>query len=178
MADDEAVPDLVPVALAAAATALDPTGGIASSLASHVLTNISSDSAWRAATQDLWCEIIIENDEQRRRQYEETQGEFHRHRIIIDWIKEEIEHLGGRVDDLEIVERRAHPVAPSGMRGVPLTKQDWEEVLGHDSADANLVFGDLIEMNVLQRAGAGLHINLTAHGVRLAEYVQPPPQTP
>lgn len=103
MPDDNKTAGIVPVVAAAAASAVDPTGGVLAALGSHVLTNMTVDAGWRGAVLDIWLEVLTEEGDDRRRQYKETKDEFKRHQMIWEWLQDELARVSDRVQDLEVV---------------------------------------------------------------------------
>lgn len=89
--------------MTAIASQFDPTGGILSAVAAHLITNATSDSAIRIAAQDIWADILVQESEERRKQFGEAKEEFTRQRHILEWLMEDLEQLRGRVENLEIV---------------------------------------------------------------------------
>lgn len=54
------------------------------------------------AALDLWIDILTEEGSERRRQYKQTTDEFTRHRLTLEWLKEELASLTDRVEVLEV----------------------------------------------------------------------------
>lgn len=109
MAQDDDEPTKLAVAaglasLAAIAAAI-PTSGVAAlaAVVAQSLTNIEINGAWRRDAQDFWFEILIEEKSERERQYKETQDEFTRHRLILQWLQEELASVLDRMENLEVV---------------------------------------------------------------------------
>lgn len=103
MSDEEnGIAVLGAVGTLAAFAALGPVAGVTAAIASHAITSMSIDSGWRRANLDLWAEILTEWNEERREQYKATQDEFTRHRIVSDWLKDELANLSERVEILEV----------------------------------------------------------------------------
>ena len=97
-------------ALWAAAAALDPSLGIASALAHHLITSATIDSAWRSANFELLTDVLVEvavkqEDEREysREQYQSFDDEFRRYDYIIRWLEDEVSRLHGDVADVKAI---------------------------------------------------------------------------
>ena len=103
--------EIAKIGAAAALSALDPTGGVGVAMMQHVATTMTQDAAWRRHTQDLWVDVLLEEKDKRRQEYERTESEFDRHRKLIEWLQDELGGTRDRVDALEAV--ALHLVAQS-----------------------------------------------------------------
>lgn len=143
----------------AAATLVDPTGGVLVAIGSHVLTNMTEDASWRGAALDIWVEILTEEGSERRRQYKETTDEFKRHQMIWEWLQDELARVSDRVESLG-------------------SSQELKKVLAA-VPDGSLAWDELCGQHVTSRPGAGstgCKIGLGPHTARLIELVSPPPE--
>lgn len=84
-----------------------PAAALAAATGTHILTNLTVDSAIRKGSLDFWADALADERSERREQYQEIQDEFGRHQYVVDWLKEDLleanEDLRDRVDQLEIL---------------------------------------------------------------------------